>query len=130
VSTDHVEFHLAQNHHSPFKELQISVLPFHLSKLLVISNQYQSVVMLQHGHHIPVVSLTIVELPSITVSYLLVIPLNIGSSKTHGVLHGEKMVISDLPEDKIHVVSVTKLVFHRDHHLSDLTVILYIFFYE
>ena len=112
---DLAKFHLAPNHHSPFQVFKIFKLMFNLYNLLVINSQYQLVVMLLIGHHIQVVSLTIVELPSITVFYLLVIPLNIGSSKTHGVLVGEKMVISDLPEVKIHAVYVTPHVFQQDH---------------
>jgi len=86
---------------------------------LVINNPFPLVVMLLNGLLIPEVSSLLVELPSITVFYLLVIPHLIGSLKTHGVPHGEKTVISDLLETLILVVSVTLLVSQLDH-LSDL----------
>jgi len=96
-----------------------SKLQSNLSKLLVTNNPYLLVVMLLNGLLIPEVSSLLVELQSITVSYLLVIPNLTGSLKTHGVPHGEKMVISDLPVPPIPVVSVTPLVSQLDH-LSEL----------
>jgi len=81
-----------------------------LSKLPVTNNQYLSVVMLLLGLDIPEVSSPTVELPLITVFYLLVILLNIGSLKTHGEPVSESTVISNLPETPIPVVSVTLLV--------------------
>jgi len=89
-----------------------------LSKPLVTNNQFPLDVMLLNGLHIPEVSSPLVELLSITVFYLLVIPNLTGSSKTHGVPHGEKMVTSDLLVVPILVVSVIPLVSQLDH-LSD-----------
>jgi len=68
------------------------------SKLLVTNNQYPSVLMLPNGKITKVVSSPTVELNLITVYFLLVILLNLGSLKTLGLPHGVKKVISDLPQ--------------------------------
>merc|ERR1712139_175974 len=62
----------------------------------VTNNQYPLPSMPKNGLSIPVVSSLTVELLLITVSYLLVILVNIGLLKTLGVNVGVKMVISDL----------------------------------
>jgi len=107
----------APNLVSQSKEFKISKLQSILSNRPVWKNQFPLDVMLQIGHHTPVVSSALVEHLLITEFYLLVIPLLIGSSKTHGVLLGENRVISDLLEMLILVVFVTLLVFQLDHQI-------------
>jgi len=115
--TDNAKSPHAPNLVSQSKEFKISKLQSILSNRPVWKNQFPLDVMLQIGHHTPVVSSALVEHLLITEFYLLVIPLLIGSSKTHGVLLGENRVISDLLEMLILVVFVTLLVFQLDHQI-------------
>lgn len=90
---------LAENHLAPkipSQSLDIkSLLEFLNSKLLTILDPWPLPVMPVVGLHTLLVSSPTVEDNSITPSYLLDILTLIGSSKTHGVLTGENLDISD-----------------------------------
>jgi len=120
---DHVKLHHAPNLVSQSHlTLMYQLDPPQLSNKDVTNNQSLLPVMLLNGLHTPEVSSQTVELPSITVSYLLDTLQHIGSLKTHGEHHGEKMVTSDLHLE-IPVVLLTPLQLQKFEKLKIIDLI-------
>jgi len=97
----------------PFQDLH---LPY---RLLPTADLLPLPLMPQTGLPTTVVSSPLVTQTLITVSYLLVILALIGSSKTHGVVHGENPDISEWP---LVIPVVLSMMFAMLEHETELII--------